>query len=72
MRYRDDGKMVTCPNCHSTNIFGMYLDEYYGENGYEAFWTWEPVNSKLSMEPQLYEKFSCEDCEHEWSDSNDV
>ena len=66
--------MIICPNCHSINIFGMYKDVYYGEDGYEPYWTWEPANSKTSLEPQLYDRFSCEDCNYKWEggDNNDV
>ena len=54
--------VVKCPKCGSTNIFGLYWDEYRGEPCQE----WEPVNSTLSLDPQMYEKLSCEDCHHEW------
>lgn len=52
----------------------MYKDVYYGEDGYEPYWAWEPANSKTSLEPQLYDRFSCEDCNYKWEggDNNDV
>ena len=58
--------MVNCPHCNGTNIFGMYLDAYPTDDGYEPYWTWEPANSRTSLEPQLYERLRCEDCNHEW------
>lgn len=70
----DGGKMpkVTCPNCGSSNVSGLYWEEDWSDGEGERYPMWELVNTQTSMPPYAYETFQCEDCDEMWDNEDEV